>query len=142
MAAFLADEVLVRAFHVMLEYGMKSYYSPTVRLFQSGPTASVNSVFGDFTEADFDGYASLPLGDWIEPAVLVSHVASAKGPALIYTAGAGITTQDLGGYYVTSNDGSDFLWFAENFASPITVDTVGQTIIVIPGYSIQDKSTV
>lgn len=96
--------------------GVVSQVNLTLRLYQgtatSGYTPLGTSITSDFTEATFTGYAPVTL----TAASWVYGTYTAIYPRVAFTnTSAGTSEQYIWGYYVTFNDGSSTLAWAEKF---------------------------
>lgn len=102
-----------------------------VHLFKNNLTPGDATVLGDFTEANFTGYAA------ITPSVGAAFTNGAGKAECDFATctfsctGSG-TPNDVYGYYVT-DVGNAVLYFAERAASPpTTLNANGQTYVVVP----------
>lgn len=102
----------------------------TIHLYKNDVTPTIDSVVGDFTEADFDGYASAALV-W-GAATDVTPEAQIQADPYVSTAGGGLAgPQDIYGYYVLNGAGQ--LMYAERDpAAPVTISSPGQSYPVLP----------
>lgn len=111
-----------------------------IRLFTGATVPSVNSVIGDFTEADFTGY---PAGG-IAPTDFTGPSFNSQGAAVDYsfvktfqptgTAVGNIIT----GYYLVSGDMSPILLGAERFAAAIPMQSPTDQISIAAPLSVAD----
>jgi hypothetical protein len=89
----------------------------TFRLYTNNVTPGTGTVFADFTEATFAGYAAVGGGTvtW-SAAALVGHLATTTGSAIIFnnTSGGAVNVY---GVYVT-DAGNTKLYFAERDPAP------------------------
>lgn len=105
-----------------------------MHLYKNNYTPAPGSAIGNYTEADFDGYAAQPIvaADWGN-VTLLNHVASIQSDTpceFVADAGPG-PGQEIFGYYVTDSDGA-YLW-GERFQISRTVnpeDTLSVTAIM------------
>lgn len=106
----------------------------TMKLFRNDYTPVKGSVVGDFTEANFSGYAGgQVLTGWSGPAISGGRAFS-NATTLVWTHNGGATSNLIYGYYVV--DGSNVVWWAErNPAGPVTLSTNGQQLQVAPQYT-------
>jgi hypothetical protein len=94
----------------------------TLHLFKNDYTPHRESVIGDFTEADFDGYAPVALdwGQWTGPNSVGGVAVSLYGSGFqTFTPATG--TQDIYGYYVTDAEDEICIW-AERFPTVVVTD--------------------
>jgi len=99
-----------------------------LRLYENNLTPDEDTVYGDFNEATFTGYAAQT--PTFGSASIVSHKGSISDTAtrdfVCSTAG---TPDVIYGYYVVDAVNNLVLW-AERFASPITIAAAGDTISI------------
>lgn len=103
-----------------------------VHLYKNNFTPLEGSVLGSFTEADFSGYAPLPIGAF-GAAVYAFGRATALGVApLTWTNTTGAVGNDVYGVFVTNAAGT-VLQFAERApAAPIDMQTAAQVMSYTP----------
>lgn len=112
-----------------------------VILFDNNPTLNYNTTMADLNQASFDGYTPGSLGFGFSYTTPVGGVRLATYNSFVqFTAGAAIVSVTIYGYAVTSAF-LDLYW-VEDFAVPIVLDTPGQSIIVVPRISLQSIQTV
>lgn len=101
------------------------------RLYQNDITPGAGSVFADFTEADFTGYASAVMAAWITPIIdpISGRSKIYPGPVLFLQSGTAIVNTVYGWYL---EDGSSNLLAAGRFDTPVEMDTTGKEIVLIP----------
>ncbi len=106
---------------------------PTVyHLFKNDVTPAAGSVLGDFTEANFTGYASKNVNDW-GAVVEVSGEAVSVASDQVWTVGVIGTGNDIYGYYVTYGG---TLIFAERApGAPIDMNTEANTLTITPRFT-------
>jgi len=103
-------------------------------LYQNNFTPIDTMVIGDLTEADFDGYARIPLTGWSAPALNGDFKAQTDLPAQIFTMTGSTTPNDIYGVFVV--DGSGNLLYAElDPSGPVTMDTDGQFYGYVPRFT-------
>lgn len=107
-----------------------------LKLYKNDVTPSASSVAGDFTEADFTGYAVKTLGraGW-SAASTVSGKAETSRSAESYTAGS---SQTIYGYYVVSGADGSLLW-AEKFNSARQLSS-SDVLSVTPRFTLNSES--
>lgn len=105
--------------------------APKVRLAKALPgVADVDAVLGDFTEADFDGYA-MQQPAWGAPALDGGFVAQMVTGVVTFTAGAMIAApQTIYAVYVTLPDptaaGAETLLYCEYITPTVTLVNPGE----------------
>jgi hypothetical protein len=111
-----------------------------VRLFTGTTVPSVNSVIGDFTEADYTGYTPGGLG----PTDFTGAAWQSQGAAVSYsfvktfqptgTAVGNVIT----GYYFVTGDMTPELIGAERFTSPISMQSPADQISIAVPFNVAD----
>lgn len=102
-----------------------------IRLFKNDFTPDVDSVLGDFTEADFTGYSGFQACAWLAAVINGAGKGIIVAAPLLWTAGVIGTGNTIYGYYVTEG-GDTVVSYAERFASPIVIASVGDFVVVTP----------
>lgn len=108
----------------------------TLRIFQNDLTPTSASVVGDFTEADFTGYAAVNLtaANWGKS--LASTVVLLYNTAVAFTSSAGEQAQDIYGYYVTRTTTGDLV-YSERFPDgPYSIVNNGDKVSVTPRFTL------
>lgn len=108
----------------------------SLRLYKNDYTPVNGSVAGDFTVADFTGYANVTL------ARASFGTATSADPSVITYAQqsftcSGASSNTIYGYYVVGATSGTILW-AERFASARTVTVSGDIVKVTPTLSFND----
>jgi hypothetical protein len=97
-----------------------------VRLYQNDHTPTENDDTGDYVQANFVGYAAKnPV--FPGPASTVSDKAELTSIDIVWQKTASSGSNTIYGYYLT-NFAPNVLYGAEKFASPITMNDVGDTV--------------
>jgi hypothetical protein len=122
---------------------LKSSYLTTIlgasvnmRLFKNNVTPDPALGVGQFTEADFSGYAPTTLPSFT--VAVVSHVAQGSAAPQSFTADGGIvgSPQTVYGYYVTDSGGA-LLWSELIATGPTAFVNPGDQLQVTPNYNLQ-----
>lgn len=100
-----------------------------IHLFVNNLTPARTNVLGDFSEANFSGYAIQAVPTWGAPAV-ASHVATSQPAGVVFTVGVGGVSNNVYGYFVTDPGNSVLYWSERDAAAPITLSIVGQTYTI------------
>lgn len=107
-----------------------------VRLFQNAAVPTETMAIGDFTQADFGGYAGLDVAlgacpEGLNPQTDDSQIRliSADGDYVWETTNTSNLPQTIYGFYVTDAGGS-ILYAAERFAFPVELTMTNQTVII------------
>jgi len=113
-----------------------NYWEPTdkLHLFSNDLEIVAETVLGDFTECDFDGYGAEGLGDdWLPGIDPDSGKGITKYSSLVqFDAGAGIVgPQTVFGWYITDTT-SATLKAAARLDTPTVMDTNGQLLLIVP----------
>lgn len=88
---------------------------------------SVSTVIGDFTEADYDGYAEKTIAAWLAAYLDPAGGASIQcGTQQFDFVGPVVTTNVIPGFYLTNAAGA--LIFAGSFPAPIAMANDGDSI--------------
>ncbi len=98
------------------------------------PAVSATSSAGDFTEANFSGYAPITLtrSSW-GASVLTSDTAKSTYPMQAWT--CGVTVNTIVGYYIVGAD-SGLLYWAQVFSVPRTL-VAGDAVNLTPTFSLE-----
>lgn len=124
------DEGLIREVKALLD---DSALSVKVRLFTGGPTITNASVWADFTEATFSGYAAISAAGiaFPTPTIAGDGAATTVSPLITFTAGGGIAgLETITGIMLTVEPptGGTFGLWAELFGTPVDVQFPGDTV--------------
>lgn len=103
-----------------------------VNLYQNDLTPTPNTLVGDFTVANFTGYAVSSAIVWGTVFTDASNVANSVGDVKQFTCTADGTAQTIYGYYVTVTGA---LRFSERFPTPIPVVHAADAVVVLPRFS-------
>lgn len=99
-----------------------------VHLFKNDIVPNPSTAIGDFTEADFDGYAAVTVTSWdnthIDPVNSLPYISNLT-QALFAQTGI-VITNTVYGFYV--EDGAGAALFAQRFDAPILMDAIGKQI--------------
>lgn len=111
--------------------------SAKVKLFKNDIEPDEDTVLGDMEECDFDDYGLQSLN--ADP--VIASALDGEGRLwttwneLTWTKGAGMTSNNVYGYYVVSSDGL-FLFWVERFpGAPVPMSILGEMIRFTPRYS-------
>lgn len=114
-----------------------------VQLFKNDITPSQLSVYADFTEADFTGYAAVPLGSigWGGEGLDLDNNAKilANDLAVFTQSGVAVTNTVYGVYF---RGPGDYLLGAYRFPTPIEMDADGNVITLELGLQIPSNAGV
>lgn len=108
--------------------------APTVRLFKNNYFPSKDSVIGDFTLADFTGYATSTAVTWGAPHVNADGNLEIQGGVKQFTATDGATPNTVYGYLLTTAGGA--LIAAERFDVPVPVSAADDAVVVAPRFTL------
>lgn len=103
-----------------------------MRLYKNDHVPADGDVLADYTECDFDGYAEQNIVNWAF-ASTISGRAKSVADILEWTKAAGVTANNVYGYYVV--DGSvpeKLLWAERDPEAPILMSTTGKKYSVQP----------
>lgn len=107
----------------------------TVKLFQNDIVPGPDSVLGDFTVADFTGYATSAALVWAGPVLKDDGTPELVAQRLMFTCTNATTPNTIYGYYLLDSEGG--LLGAERFEAPQQVSLVGDTVMFVPRISIE-----
>lgn len=95
----------------------------SLHLFTNNHTVGATDTTGSFTEASFTNYTAQPLtrGNWASPSG-TSGTSTVTYPSITYTNGNASTAVTIYGVYVTGATNTTTLYFAETFASAVTLN--------------------
>jgi hypothetical protein len=115
---------------VTLLENIKTSYSNSfhLHLYKNNFTPVEASVLGDFTEADFSGYATQAFG--FTTALTVAGISYIVGSPLMWQQNGGGTSNTIYGYYVTDNSNTILLW-AERFSSSKSMAGLADLLTVV-----------
>ena len=99
-----------------------------LRLFKNNITPSSISVIGDFTEADYSGYAGVTTVSFASATEVSNKAQITDAAARGFTHNGGGTANTVYGYYYESGSGK--LILAEAFSSPVTMASFGDNVSV------------
>ena len=107
----------------------------TVKLAQGTFNPTPDSVPGDFTEADFTGYAAKTVTSWTTPELDPGPAAKTLGGNLLHWAPSGTTVTNIcTGYWIEDANG-DYLG-GEQFPAPIPMANTTDAITLIPQWQV------
>jgi len=126
MCLVVPNEGEVRLLDMLV--GGDSFTDVRLRLYKNNYTPVAGSTFGDFTQADFSGYAEET------PAFGSATVVNGKGTivdaaARLFIHTGGGTANTVYGYYVVDDLNNEILW-AERFPSPILMSVAADQIAI------------
>jgi|SRR5579859_1115366 len=120
--------------------GSTPFIECKVHLFQNNHIPSPNDDITSYVEATFDGYAVAPADiQWGAVGVDNNGAPQVFGDLKVFTMSGSTTPNTIYGYYVT-DEGGDMLYWAELFANPVNMATVGDQIALVPVYSVGNES--
>lgn len=111
-----------------------------LHLFKSNTTPTTSTVIGDFTEADFPGYAAVDIITWAA-ATVAAHVATIAAALRTFTRSTTGAVQNIYGYYVTNNANTILWWSERDPNAPIPLTNAGDSYTITPQLTDQDLST-
>lgn len=104
-----------------------------VRLFLDDITPDEDTVFADFTEPSFAGYAAIPTTSitWPDPAINGDEEGESDGPTITWTKSAdALPPQVVHGIWISfqRGGGSPVVFWADRFTDPITITDAGDEV--------------
>jgi hypothetical protein len=103
-------------------------------LYQNALVPGQNTVIGDLTLCDFDGYAASSALTFSGPFVLTDGTMEIVAPSVAFIA-TGATTPNVVYGWALRISASGALMYAENFDTPIPISQSGDGLVVIPRVS-------
>lgn len=104
-----------------------------VHLYRNNYTPVESSLAANFTEANYEGYASQNVTGWTD-ATLVSNRGQTTADPNVFVHSAGSTSNEIYGYWIEDPaDAGSVLW-AEKFLSPITLAAAGDALALFLKY--------
>jgi hypothetical protein len=109
-----------------------------LRLYKNDKTPADTDVVGDYTEADFTGYAAITLAgaSWT---VSEGDPAEAEFAERTFESAADQAVQTIYGYYLTRATGGELV-LAERFPTAQAIQNNGDRIQVTPTITAEDES--
>lgn len=115
------------------------FNAAVVKLFQNDYTPTVDSVVGDFTEADYTGYAASAAIVWGAPFIDPVAGPLVLGDLKSFPASGPFTVpNDIFGFWIESS-GGDLLW-AERFDTPVTIANATDNVVIVPQFGLISQS--
>lgn len=105
----------------------------TLKLFKNDHVPVVGDGNGNYTEANFSGYASVALGDWNAAILNDDDKGEIDGDPATFTHNGGGTSNTVYGAYVVNNAGD--VVYAERFAAPRVMASNGDEIVYTPKFT-------
>lgn len=99
-----------------------------LHLYKNNYTPVDATVLGDFTEANFDGYAS-EVPTFTIPAEVANKASMNDSSPRTFTHDGGAIANTVYGYYVTCDAGPVLMW-AERFSAPVSMSALGDSLSV------------
>lgn len=108
-----------------------------IRLYQNDHTPGNSDELSDYVECDFPGYAEITLNGWGQPYTNPSNQAQTDETIQTWTSTGTPSggSQNIYGYYVFDDTGSNLLYAERNPSGPATITAAGQTYSVTPSFS-------
>jgi len=98
----------------------------TLKLFKNDHVPAVDDVNGDYTEADFSGYADVDLGDWNSAFLNGDDKGEIDADPALFQHNGGGTSNTVYGAYVVNGAGD--VVYAERFAAPRVMSAATDSI--------------
>lgn len=109
----------------------------SLRLFKNDFVPNENSVAGDFTVADFTGYANVAVATWGTPYLDdLARPTTLGGLRTFAQTGTAVNNVVYGVYYLNATN--ELVW-AERFAEPFAFAGTGTTLPIVPKYQLGNK---
>jgi hypothetical protein len=108
-----------------------------LRLYQNNHVPVHSDTAASYTEANFPGYASIPLTSWGSVYLSADFHAWIDEVLRTFTSTGSSPANTIYGYYVTKGSGD--LLFAEIAAVAVTINAAGQVYQVLPRFSLTSE---
>ena len=122
---------------------MKSEYEATslwLRLFKNDETPDVETVVGDFEEADFPGYSAIEFTGWADPDKVVDGKWVITAPIQTFLCTGSGTPNDIYGYYITDEEATVLLYSERDPNAPFPMTDNGDEYALRPRIYAADPS--
>jgi len=120
-----------QAKQAMLSKLRETYFQSCIlRLYQNDFTPARTSIYPEFNEADFSGYAPILLNDWFASILTVDDQAEIAIPMKVFFHDGGGVANDIYGYFITV---FGMNWVsAERFPSaPLVINGLGDSVPIL-----------
>lgn len=112
-----------------------------IRLFKNNHTPVYADTLADFDVCTFPGYGDSAIGlPAIDTSFPATHIDVQQFEPNTFTRTSGAGSETVYGYLCFDTSDDTLLW-AELLPVPILIDTDGQSVIIIPTFSLMDRST-
>jgi hypothetical protein len=110
-----------------------------LKLYKNDKVPADGDTEADYTEADFNGYAPIPLNasGWT---ISEGNPTTAEQPTQSFVSAAGGQNQDVYGYYVEGADSGRLKWSERFTDGPYTIVNLDDEIKIVPKFSGQSGS--
>jgi hypothetical protein len=136
---FITDDGIKASLNSKTGKSVESIGTGKLRLYKVATLPSNASLFADFVEADFPGYAAVVLvgANWTL-ATVAGHIASASYPLVNWTRNATGTGQNIYGWYITDGANTKLYACAQFTSGPFVIQNNGDAVNVT--ITLSDKS--
>jgi hypothetical protein len=110
---------------------------PTINLYQNNYNPTPQSAVGDFTVADYTGYAAVLLTSWQTPSWQSQGAAVSYANPCVFSPTGTTVPNTIYGYYMTISSGLILLG-AERLATPANLTGPTTSLTVVPPWGISD----
>lgn len=120
----------------LLSLAFQGSWEFKLRLFKNNLEVEPATVLGDFTEANYSGYAEIPLDDMPDPEVSPGGKARIQAGDFSFLHDGGPTPNDVYGYYIVATNGVEekLCWGDRMEGAPFTMaaldDEVPVTVVI------------
>jgi hypothetical protein len=108
-----------------------AFHLPTVGVFKNSIVLNQDTVLGDLTPSDFDGYSAVVGMTWDSPYIDADGSALVFGESITIVCTGDTTPNTCYGYYA-ADSGLTSLKAAWSFALPVGVASAGQAVSFVP----------
>lgn len=134
----MALKVPFASLPVILQQLVAYFNGLKIKLYKNNHTPADADTVADYTEADFDGYASKNLTAFGAAFLNASNKGETDHTILTWTDTGAVTPNSIYGYYVTTAGGA-LLWAEKLSNGPITMQANGDQYSVIPAFTFKSE---
>lgn len=112
--------------------------APDARVYQNDYTPIGTSVYADFTEADFDGYALVSVTDFSAASLNVDNKAQSEAGLITWTMTGAVTPNTVYGVFIT-NATPALLYAERDPAGGVVMNAAGLTFSYKPRITLKSE---
>lgn len=111
-----------------------------LRLFKNDFIPAVDSVIGDFVEANFSGYAAVILNSWVNIFGEPDGKRGIQDDPHTFVCNSLSSLNEIYGYYIVNNDEGRLMFAQRADGDPVPIEGVGDSYTVKPRIYAKDPS--